>query len=119
MLIVICKPHYPFKQSIMEAEEFFRGETQENKEETILEETEDMADAPENYTDAEEKFSETEEDTLVTETEEDDLVTETEENHIVEEPEKTKPKGFVETFNDYLESMFSTHEEQDEEVSVF
>ncbi|XP_027231749.2 protein C-mannosyl-transferase DPY19L3 [Penaeus vannamei] len=103
-------------ESIMEAEEFFRGETQENKEETILEETEDMADAPENYTDAEEKFSETEEDTLVTETEEDDLVTETEENHIVEEPEKTKPKGFVETFNDYLESMFSTHEEQDEEI---
>ncbi|ROT63546.1 putative C-mannosyltransferase DPY19L3 [Penaeus vannamei] len=103
-------------ESIMEAEEFFRGETQENKEETILEETEDMADAPENYTDAEEKFSETEEDTLVTETEEDDLVAETEENHIVEEPEKTKPKGFVETFNDYLESMFSTHEEQDEEI---
>ncbi|XP_037796711.1 probable C-mannosyltransferase DPY19L3 isoform X2 [Penaeus monodon] len=94
-------------ESIMEAEEFFRGETQGNKEESILEETEDVVEEPENYTDAEEKLSETEED---------DLVTESEENHIEEEPEKAKPKGLVEMFNEYLESMFSTHEEQDEEI---
>ena len=29
-----------------------------------------------------------------------------------------KPRSIMETFNDYLESIFSTEEEQDEEVSL-